>query len=180
MAEPGDTFTLREGETVTVRTASAQSGGELLELDAEWSPLGGHKPPPPHYHPSQDEHFEVREGELSLEMNGATRVLRAGDTVDVPRGTVHKMWNSGGSVARASWQVRPAQRTEDMFRTVHELMASGRHGKDGQLTPLGGGVILEAFPDEFRIPLPGFLQRPLAVALAAVARLRGYPRVERQ
>jgi mannose-6-phosphate isomerase-like protein (cupin superfamily) len=173
MAQPGDVFTLHDGEKVTVRVACEQSKGELLELDAEWAPLE-HRPPP-HYHPRQAERFEVREGELSVEIDGELHVVGAGDAVDVPAGAAHKMWNSAGTTTRASWQVGPALRTEDFFATVNAIRASGRHGKHGMLTPVGAGVLLRAFPDEFRLALPGPVQRPLATVLGGLARLRGYP-----
>ena len=174
MARAGDVFTLHDGETVTVRVAAADSGGELLEVDAEWAPVP--TKPPVHLHPSQDERFEVREGELSIHMGGVRHVLRAGESLDVPRGTPHKMWNSGDVPTRASWQVRPALRTEDFFQTVHELRASGRHGKGGMLTPLGAAVVLREFSEEFRMALPGAVQGPAFGLLAGLARLRGYPR----
>lgn len=175
MAKAGDVFTLHDGETVTVQVAAADSGGELLEVDAEWAPIP--TKPPVHLHPRQDERFEIREGELSIHMDGETHVVRAGESIDVPRGTVHKMWNSGDVPTRASWQVRPALRTEDFFEAVHELRAAGHHGKGGMLTPLGAAVILRRFPDEFRMDMPAALQAPAFGLLAALARLRGYPRV---
>src|SRR5437868_15207347 len=125
MAPSGDVFQLNDDERVTVRTPSAASGGELLELEAEWG-ASGHRPLP-HSHPSQDEHFEVLEGQLSVKLGGEKRVLNVGDTVDVLRGTAHTFWNSGGTTARAKWQVRPAQRTEAVFQGVHNLRAEG-HG----------------------------------------------------
>ena len=51
-----ETFRLTPGETVTIRTSSA----EVLEVEGRWAPEG--KPPPPHLHPAQDERFEVIEG----------------------------------------------------------------------------------------------------------------------
>ena len=173
MAKAGDVFKLHDGETVTVRTAAADSGGELLELDAEWAPVA-HKPPV-HFHPDQDERFEIRDGELSVEIEGKLHVARAGDAIVVPGGAVHKMWASGDTVTRASWQIRPALRSEDFFAAVHELRASGRHGAGGMLTPLGAGVVLREFRDEFRMPIPAALQRPVVGLLAGLARLRGYP-----
>src|SRR4051794_27625700 len=131
MAQAGDVFELNDDEKVTVRTPSAESGGELLEGEAEGAP-GGHKPLP-HSHPSQDERFEVLEGELSVKLGSETRVLNVGDTVDVPRGVVHTFWNSGGTTARAKWQVRPAQRTEEFFQAVHDLRAAG-HGTGAGLS----------------------------------------------
>jgi hypothetical protein len=85
------------------------------------------------------------------------------------------MWSTASTPTRATWQVRPALRTEDFFEAVHTVRASGRHGKGGMLTPLGAGVVLREYHDEFRMPLPKALQRPVLGALAGLARLRGYP-----
>jgi len=67
--------------------------------------------PPPHYHPSQDEHFEVLEGSIALKVGHERRVVPAGESFDIPRGTVHTLGPSGGP-ARVRWEVRPALRTE--------------------------------------------------------------------
>src|SRR5436190_10294802 len=117
MARAGDLFQLHDGEKVTVVKSAADTRGDLLEVEAEWTPAS-HKPLA-HFHPKQDERFEVHEGQLTVKLDGERRVLRAGDTLDVPRGAVHAMWNSGSTPARASWQVRPALGTEDFFANVH-------------------------------------------------------------
>lgn len=171
------TLTLHDGERVTIRTSAADSNGELLELDAEWTPVDAHKPPV-HFHPFQDERFEIREGELSVKLGGEVHVLRAGDHLDVPRGAAHSMWNSGATVTRASWQVRPALRTEDFFVAVHRMRAAGKAGKGGMITLPAAGLIFQAFPDEFRLAMPAPLRRALVALLALIGRARGYPRVE--
>jgi quercetin dioxygenase-like cupin family protein len=171
MAQVGDVFELNEGELVTVRTTSADSGGELLELEAEWAPKE-HKPLP-HSHPSQDEHFEVLEGQLSVKLGGEKRVLNPGDTVDVPRGTVHTFWNSGGTTARAKWQVRPAQRTEDFFQAVHNLRAAG-HGTTAGLSLPAGALVAREFRGEFTPALSPVVRSLFLPALAGWAKLRGY------
>jgi mannose-6-phosphate isomerase-like protein (cupin superfamily) len=173
MARAGDVFTLHDGERVTVRTAAADSNGELLEVDAEWAPI--ELDPPAHFHPQQDERFEVKAGELSVEIEGTIHVAGPGEAIEVPRGAVHKMWNSAAVPTRAAWQVRPALRTEDFFEAVDAVRASGRHGENGMLTPFGAGVVLREYHDEFRMPLPAVLQRPALALLAGLARLRGYP-----
>jgi mannose-6-phosphate isomerase-like protein (cupin superfamily) len=171
MAKAGDVFELNDGEKVTVRTAAADSGGELLEVEAEWGPEK-HKPLA-HSHPSQDEHFEVLEGELSVKLGDEKRVLRAGDTVDVPARTVHAFWNSGGTVARAKWQVRPAQRTEDFFESVHKLRAAG-HSSKGGLDVTAGALVASEYKNEFTPALPQAARAVLLPALARFARMRGY------
>ena len=171
MAQAGDVFELNDDEKVTVRTTSADSGGELLELEAEWNP-GEHKPLP-HSHPSQDEHFEVLEGELSVKLGSETRKLQAGDSVDVPRKTVHSFWNSGATTARAKWQVRPAQRTEEFFQAVHDLRAQG-HGTPNGLSVPAGALLAQEFSKEFTPAVPQAARVAVLPALAAWARLRGY------
>jgi mannose-6-phosphate isomerase-like protein (cupin superfamily) len=172
MARAGDVFQLNDSEKVTVRTAAADSGGELLELEAEWLPE--ERKPLPHSHPSQDEHFEVLQGELSVKLGSEKRVLRAGDSVDVPRGTVHTFWNSGSTLARAKWQVGPAQRTEDFFQAVHNLRAAG-HGTKGGLNLPAGALVAQEYASEFTPALPQVARSVLMPALARWARLRGYP-----
>ena len=71
--------------------------------------------PPPHYHPSQDEHFEVLEGTIALRVGHEHSTVPAGESFDIPRGTVHPMGPSGGAPARVRWEVRPALRTEQFL-----------------------------------------------------------------
>ena len=170
------TFNLHDGEQVTIRS----SAPELLDMAAEWKPAGPHHKPPVHFHPLQDEHFVVHEGELTVKLAGETSVLRSGDSVDVPRGTPHSFWNSGTCVTRATWQVRPALRTEQFFAAVHEMRAAGAAGKGGMITMPAAGMIFKAFPDEFRLVMPELARRPAIALLAAIGRLRGYPRVARK
>ena len=125
-----DTIQLGPNQTLHVKTSTP----EVLEMEAEWQP--GSTEPPPHFHPTQDERFEVLEGELTVVVDGARRTLTAGDVLDVPRNTVHKMWNASQAPTRATWRVTPALKTEEMFWTI----ASG-----------GAEDFLERFADEFRL-----------------------------
>jgi quercetin dioxygenase-like cupin family protein len=171
MARAGEIFQLNDDEKVTVRTPSAASGGELLEVEAEWA-ASGHRPLP-HSHPSQEEHFEVLEGQLSVKLGGDTRVLNVGDTVDVPRGVVHTFWNSGGTTARAKWQVRPAQRTEEFFAAVDSLRKQG-HGTSAGLSPPAGALVAREFSGEFTPAVSQVVRSAFLPVLAAWARFRGY------
>ena len=75
----------------------------------------GAEAPPPHYHPSQDEHFEVLEGAIALRVGHEHRVVPTGESFDIPRGTPHTMGPAGGEPARVRWEVRPALRTEQFL-----------------------------------------------------------------
>ena len=167
-------LTLRDGEQLTIRSSTP----ELLDMEAEWQPANHDHKPPYHFHPLQDEHFEVHEGQLTVKLAGENIVLRSGDSLDVSRGTPHTMWNSGGSVARATWQVRPAIRTEQFFTAMHKMRAAGAVGKGGMITAPAAAMIVKAFPDEFRLVMPELARRPAIALLAWIGNLRGYPHVD--
>ena len=111
---------------------------ELLELEAEYDPGGS--PPPSHYHPSQDEHFEVLAGTVRCRVFEGERDLGAGEGIDVPRGVAHQFWNPGSEPARVRWEVRPALGTATFFeRIAHsrtpfgQLAAVLRHRREIRL-----------------------------------------------
>ena len=84
---------------------------QSYEADAE--------PPPPHYHPTQDEHFEVLEGSIALRVGHERRTVPAGESFDIPRGIEHTMGPAGGP-AKVRWEVRPALRTEEFLTQMPE------------------------------------------------------------
>ena len=157
-------------EHVTVR-ASAPGA---LEVEAEYAPHGS--PPPPHLHPGQDERFEVLSGELRTKVDGRERTLCAGDSLEIPRGTAHQMWNGAGEPARVRWVTSPAGRTLAWFRELDALQRSGRVGRNGLPGPLAFAVYLTEYRDVFRLagPLPAPVLRGVFAALAPLGRLRGY------
>ena len=90
---------------------------ELLVMEQSYEPDS--EAPPPHYHPSQDEHFEVLEGSIALRVGHEHRTVPAGESFDIPRGTVHTM-GPAGVAARVRWEVRPALRTEAFLTGMPE------------------------------------------------------------
>lgn len=163
-----ETFRLTGSETLTVTAHTP----ELLEVEAEWA--AGAKPPPPHLHPAQDERFAIHEGELTVEVDGQTRTLRAGDTLDVPRDTPHRMWNSGAGPARATWQTRPALDTIGFWREMDAARRSRPTGQDGVLSPVAVAPILKRHRAEFRLAVPAPLERTALAVLGTAARIKGY------
>jgi mannose-6-phosphate isomerase-like protein (cupin superfamily) len=164
-----DTLRLTPHETVTIRKSSS----ELLEVEGNWGPAG--RPPPPHYHPAQDEHFEVLEGTLTAKLEGEEFDLGPGKKLDVRKGTHHQIWNRGTVPTRALWQTRPAGRTEEWFRSIDRLIREGRVGSNGMPGPLAFGVFLTEYRDVFRLGVaPDFITRPLLAGLGLVGRFRGY------
>ena len=113
---------------------------ELLVLETTYEPGG--MQPPAHFHPEQDEHFEVLEGELRVVLDGRELHVAAGDTIDVPRGAVHSMWGGGEAQTRVRWETRPALRTEEFLRRIWGIAA----GDEGDAM-----AVLAEYDREFRL-----------------------------
>ena len=148
MADEGESE-LRLGPTARLRVV--RSGPEELEVEATYAP--GSQAPPNHLHPAQDEHFEILEGAMQVLLDGGPeRTISAGDTLDVPRGTPHVMWNRAEAPARTRWITRPAGRTEDWFRTLDSFQRRIESGEsvDGEEYARA----LEEYADVFKLVLP--------------------------
>ena len=163
-----ETLKITPTESVTIRSSSTKM------LDVEGVYAAGGSPPPKHFHPSQDEHFEVLAGRLEVRVDGEQRSLAAGETIDIPRGAVHQIWNPGDHEARVIWQTSPGLRTEKWFRAIDALHREGRVGKDGMPGPLAFGVLLSEYRDRFRLAGPDVALRPALGLLGAIGRVRGY------
>lgn len=161
-----DLLQLTEKESIRVVSSSA----EALLVEAEYGPDGS--PPPKHFHPVQDEHFEVLAGTLRARVDDVEHTLRTGEEIEIPRGAVHQMWNPGGEPARVAWKTSPGGRTEEWFRAVDRV---NREAGDGPPGPLAFGVLMREYGDTFRLALgPQFLMAPLVLGLALGGRLRGH------
>jgi quercetin dioxygenase-like cupin family protein len=162
------TLKLTPHESVTIREQSDAA----LVVEASWGARGS--APPAHFHPDQDEHFEVLEGRLSVRVDREERTLEPGESIEIPRGTVHQMWNGGDAQARALWRTEPAGRTADWFAALDGLQRSGRVGRNGMPSPVAFGAYLTEYSDVFRLGGPQVLLRPALAVLGAIGRLRGY------
>ena len=80
---------------------------------------------PLHVHPNQTERVRVVRGRLGVTTDDGRRIYRTGDTVEIPAGVRHTLWNAGLTTLRLVDEYRPPLRTaewfDEMFTThVHE------------------------------------------------------------
>jgi hypothetical protein len=156
------------GETLEVLERTP----ELLALEASYAPGG--VAPPAHYHPEQEEHFEVLDGELRVEVAGVERRLRPGETLDIPPGTSHRMWNPHSLPARARWETRPAGRTERWFTALAGLQETDYVDSAGRPKVLPFAALAHEYRDTFRLASrPRAIGRIAVDVLAYVARAVG-------
>lgn len=70
---------------------------------------------PPHIHPTQDEWIIVLEGNLEVEFLGDVHKAGPGDTVRMPMGEAHGIFNRSGAEAKCVFGVAPARKLYDLF-----------------------------------------------------------------
>ena len=130
--------------------------------------------PPLHYHRFFDESFEVIEGELEIDIGekkrrGASRRLRAGESVIVRAGTPHAFRNASAHPVTFRTVVQDGAGFERFIRGWYGAALDGRSGAGGAPRTL---LELVTLLDEGDVCLPGapmFLQRGLRSVLTRVA-----------
>lgn len=98
----------------TFLVTGEESGGSMFALDCLVGIGGG---PPPHRHLAEDELFTITDGSITFTAGGKTRLVSAGESVFVPRGTPHLYRNEGSKEARMIAVYTPAG-MEGWFREV--------------------------------------------------------------
>jgi quercetin dioxygenase-like cupin family protein len=161
------------GERVTFVKTSADTGGELVEIEVVVEPDG--YVAAAHVHPSQEERFVVHSGVLEMKLRKQTIVARAGDVILVPSGTPHRFENMSDEPARFTCEVRPALGFESLLETMFALANDGKTNRKGMPNPLRLAVIAHAHYDTVRLPFPPAWMQRLGLALGApLGRLLGY------
>jgi mannose-6-phosphate isomerase-like protein (cupin superfamily) len=154
-----------------LRTA-AETGGESLEMEAAYEP--GSLEALEHFHPRQDERFEILSGTMRVRKGREERDLSQGETLEIPARTRHAMWNPGTAEARVRWLTTPALRTAEFFETTFAMARDGRLTANGPRNPLLAGALLWKFRREFRLTSPPTLIQAIALPpLAGLARVMG-------
>ena len=137
MAHAGQEITGPDGFRLKLVRTAAETGGELLEMEASYG--GNGVLPPQHFHPRQDERFTVLEGTIRAVVEGETRIYEAGESFDVPAGTPLTFTAHGWAVVVHS--LRPGRNTvtlevvhpdnsRELFITIILNVVRGGHSDD--------------------------------------------------
>ena len=76
---------------------------------------------PPHIHPTQDEFIYVLEGRFDLLLNGVETYAEPGDTIRLPMGIPHGIFNKTDTTIKCLFWVAPTRRLYDLFWALHNL-----------------------------------------------------------
>jgi mannose-6-phosphate isomerase-like protein (cupin superfamily) len=155
----------------------AGSGLSVLRIEC-WSPPSEEREPN-HTHPEQESRFEVLSGELALWVDGKETRVGPGETATVPAATNHRFWNPTDVEAHYVGTFHPALDTRRFFEVFFRLANEGKLDEHGMPKPLLMPVLVRTFHREIRPSNPPWVvTRLAAAALAPIAALRGYHRVE--
>jgi quercetin dioxygenase-like cupin family protein len=166
MVKVGTTILDAEGYGLIFCKTAHETDGELLEMEAFYQP--GSKKPPLHYHPSQEENFQVLAGEFKVQVGDESRVYRAGEAFHIPKGLPHSMHNISAEKGHLLWKTRPALNSEGFFEKVWG-MENGNGAQNGIGKVLRLASIFQTYRSEVRLVNAG--QRLLLQLLAPIGRL---------
>jgi quercetin dioxygenase-like cupin family protein len=76
---------------------------------------------PPHIHPTQDEFLYILEGRFDLILDGAEAFAEPGDTIRLPMGLPHGIFNKTDRTIKCLFWVAPTRRLYDLFWKLHAL-----------------------------------------------------------
>ena len=164
------------GQVIRFITTGSESNGALLEMESVF-PCFSYEPPS-HFHPVQEESFEVRAGELTVRINSEIRTFRAGERVMIKAGVCHSVWNAGSKDSLVCWKITPALETAE-FLTILTSLANTGHG-NGQGFPKFPLMIYlnKRYRDSFRLAgLNGAALTVLSLFLYPVFLLCNYKRI---
>jgi quercetin dioxygenase-like cupin family protein len=142
VAEPGDEL-LNPHTGQAIRFVSIEE--DLLVMETSYKAGGASAPA--HFHPSQEERFEVLSGAVVSEVDGEERVLETGDRLTIPAGAPHSFGGHPEQDATVRWEVRPALHTDELFELLFGLAGGSRQMPDDGSNPL------DDFAAEFRLAI---------------------------
>lgn len=174
MVQAGDDFENPvSGQRLIFRKTARDTGGELVEVESVYTRPSPSRPPP-HYHPHQEERFEILSGEVHAQIGGEERMFREGEVFMIAPLTPHTMWAEEAGV-RVNWQTRPALKTEAFFETLWGLSRDGKVNDKSVPNLLRAALIAREYRKEYRLVRPPrTVQWMLFGPLAEVGKLLGY------
>lgn len=164
------------GERIVIRETAAETGGTLLAWELFLAPGG--RVPSSHAHPEQEETFTVLDGSLSFRVGGRRLTVGAGETVTVPKGTVHSFANRTREPVHVLVETRPALDMQALLATASAMAREQQHRGRWLPNPLDLLLFMRDFRHEVRAPyLP---ETPVRALTRTIAWLAGWLRLDRR
>jgi mannose-6-phosphate isomerase-like protein (cupin superfamily) len=111
------------GVEARITTPAEATAGQFVEMDCVLDPGRGTDP---HWHPHQEERYEVIEGTLEVCRDGAWHAVAGGQSFTVPAGVIHAFRNSSSVPVRFLDRHTPALGFQEHLETVDRLVRQGK------------------------------------------------------
>ncbi|CAN5243222.1 hypothetical protein BH24ACT19_BH24ACT19_13450 [soil metagenome] len=111
------------GVEARITTPAEATGGEYVEMDCTLEPGGDTAI---HYHPEQEETFQVLDGRLEMFRDGQWCAVPAGESFTVPPGAIHGFRNASEAPVRFLNVHRPALAFQEHLETLDRLIRAGK------------------------------------------------------
>jgi mannose-6-phosphate isomerase-like protein (cupin superfamily) len=171
MPVTGDTLTMPDGTSFSIVESAADSGGKRIEFEITMAP--GALGPPKHFHPRQEESWNVLEGELSVFVDDGWRTLGEGESLLIPPDTVHTLRNRSPGAVRFRDVHEPALDFQDYIEALHRQAAAGKI--TSRMTPstlIHGAMVLHQHRTTQLSASP--VQRVAETVLSVIGRVLGF------
>jgi mannose-6-phosphate isomerase-like protein (cupin superfamily) len=171
MLDAGKHLTMPDGTSFSV--VESGSSSDRAEVIFEITMAPGAMGPPRHWHPAQEESWEVQTGELSVLVNNRWCTLAAGESLTIPPGAVHTLANRSAATVRFHDAHYPALDFQEYIEDLDRLTRFGRLSTRMTARTLiyGAMVLVEHRPMQLSA---NPAQRAAETLLASVGRLLGY------
>jgi mannose-6-phosphate isomerase-like protein (cupin superfamily) len=108
-------FITKDGSEIRELLAYRNSGIRNHSLAEARIPVGAATVE--HYHIKTEEIYHITQGAGRIRIEGEERVVRVGDSIAIPPGRKHKLWNTGTETLRLLCTCAPAYEHADTILT---------------------------------------------------------------
>jgi len=161
---------------IMLQTLRYEEGRQVTSVERTLAPQTGRFPA--HVHRNMDQRFTISSGEATCRIGRERRNLRAGDVLDIPRGTVHvDPYNISDEPLTYVLRVTPVHLSDLIYlRSIGYALRQQRTNGQHELKVLELMAVMHATGVESHLAgIPVWLQRLVAIPLLGrIGRWRGY------
>jgi mannose-6-phosphate isomerase-like protein (cupin superfamily) len=139
------------GESIIYRQTAVETNGRLLQFDYFMKPKSKGMSTIPHTQPKLEQRMRVISGTMSYSMgkDKKKKLLTSGQSVVIPPGVVHSLWNDGAEELHVLDEYEPALNMQKFFETLYGLARDDKVNKKTYLPGfLQTAVIASFYKDE--------------------------------
>jgi len=172
MAKPGEVLDVpRWGRRLEFKTTASKTNGKTMEAVIHLKPGAGKAAE--HIHANTHERYTVLSGTMRAKLDGKFIRLKAGDVLDIPKGTPHiNPWNNSREDASVQLWLSPENGYEEFLELMYHAAAVDKLTRKQDLNAVQYATIGERVPAvDYLTSMPIIAQQVGSPVIAAFGRL---------